>query len=570
MHHASPRTLPHEAATESSADPAYTARAAPDECGVFDHPLLFSFSIPECGVGENGAQADVRPRYGYVGIPGASAEEALLRHFPFAINPVSLPSLSALVGAIAAGEIEGGILPVEDSLAGPAHDVLDVLETTELVQAEKFSFSTQQYLLALPGQVLHEVRQVLAQQEILFAHAGWLSDLGIELLSVTDAASAAKHISEQRLAGVAVIGSQRAAEVYHLAVLKRMRPNSLTRYVLLQGDPARCGQMISLPDVGGAQLSAGPVPAESLVPGLGHWSPALPAFPASLTSAVNGGYPASVVHLAVPPSPSGAISCPGEVEHRSLASSVVLDTSIAHALRHPSLKRERLGELLLGVRAALPVAASLVPFLLVYGVLAHAVGLSLLETMALAVLVFSGAQLVAAQMLLAGAPGVLIFAAGATMNARHLIYSAQLAPYLRRLSLPWRLVLAYLLTDELWALSLHHYRQARALRFQHWFGLGAGFLIWLAAQGATLGGGLLGGQMPASWHLELAAPFTFISLLILSRPGRAGVCAALAAGLAAWGASPLPLGLGLMIATGVGMVVGLGVERLEMVRWEGR
>lgn len=85
---------------------------------------------------------------------------------------------------------------------------------------------------------------------------------------------------------------------------------------------------------------------------------------------------------------------------------------------------------------ALLVAASLVPFLLVYGVQARAAGLSLLETMALAIGVFSGAQWVAAQKLLAGAPGALIFTADATMNARHLIYSAQLTPYLRRLSLP--------------------------------------------------------------------------------------------------------------------------------------
>ncbi len=90
----------------------------------------------------------------------------------------------------------------------------------------------------------------------------------------------------------------------------------------------------------------------------------------------------------------------------------------------------------------------------------------------------------------------------------------------------------------------------------------------MAAQGATLAGALLGSQVPAGWHLELAAPFTFLSLLVLSRPGRAGICAALAAALAAWLAASLPLGLGLLIATGLGVVVGLVVERLSETRRE--
>lgn len=152
------------------------------------------------------------------------------------------------------------------------------------------------------------------------------------------------------------------------------------------------------------------------------------------------------------------------------------------------------------------------------------------------------------------------------MNTRHLIYSAQLAPYLRRLPLAWRLLLAYLLTDEVWALSLHRYRQVRQLEYQHWFGLGAGLMIWVVAQGATLAGVLLGGQVPTSWHLELAAPFTFLSLLVLSQPSRAGMCAALAAGLTALLAVTLPLNLGLLVATGLGMVVGLIAERLPVRR----
>ena len=58
-------------------------------------------------------------------------------------------------------------------------------------------------------------------------------------------------------------------------------------------------------------------------------------------------------------------------------------------------------ELHAGVKAALPLALSIVPFMAIFGVLMHAGGFSPLVAQAMSVLVFAGSQLVAAQMLLA-------------------------------------------------------------------------------------------------------------------------------------------------------------------------
>src|SRR5579885_3110191 len=104
----------------------------------------------------------------------------------------------------------------------------------------------------------------------------------------------------------------------------------------------------------------------------------------------------------------------------------------------PPLEYARLREYIAGLKAALPLAVGIVPFMLIYGVLTRAAGLTPVEAQAMTLFVFSGAQLVAAQMLVGGAPGVVIVTAGATMNLRHAIYSAALAPYLTRLSLGWR------------------------------------------------------------------------------------------------------------------------------------
>lgn len=217
-------------------------------------------------------------------------------------------------------------------------------------------------------------------------------------------------------------------------------------------------------------------------------------------------------------------------------------------------------ELGAGLRAALPLALSIVPFMAVFGVLMHAGGFSPLIAQAMSVLVFAGAQLVVAQMLLAGAPAALIVVAGATINARHLLYSASIAPYLCRLPLGWRVLLAYLLTDETYLLSMQRYQQPDQTEQRQWFLLGAGLDIWIACQGSTALGCLLGAQVPVTWHLEFTATLTFLALLMSALRDWASRGTALVAGVSAGLVAGLPFESGLLVAAGLGLVVGLTLD----------
>ena len=228
-----------------------------------------------------------------------------------------------------------------------------------------------------------------------------------------------------------------------------------------------------------------------------------------------------------------------------------------------------LREFFAGLQAGLPLAASVLPFIVAFGVLARSYGLSLLDCMGIMALMFSGAQLLVMQMLVAGVPVLLIVLANALLLARHLLYSAQLAPYLRRLRLIWRLGFAYLNSDEMWAVGLPHYQRPGNQQQRHWYLLGVGLLIWVADALASLVGYLLGSAVPADWHLEFVATLTFLSLLVMRCTHRANVAAALTAALAAWLASPLPLGLGVLLAPVVGVFAGWLAERIGQERRTG-
>jgi 4-azaleucine resistance transporter AzlC len=213
-----------------------------------------------------------------------------------------------------------------------------------------------------------------------------------------------------------------------------------------------------------------------------------------------------------------------------------------------------------GGKAALPLALGLVPFMTIYGVLMHAAGYAPLVAQAMTLLVFAGSQFVTAQLLLAGTPGTVIIATCTMMNLRYALYSASIAPALRQVSLPWRLVLAALLTDETYLLSIRRSQESDQHPYLHWFLLGAGLDIWLACQGSTALGSFLGSLVPAAWHLEFSATLTFLALLVLSLRDRASWGTAVVAGACALLVGGLPWKLGLLVATGVGMLVGILLE----------
>jgi len=106
------------------------------------------------------------------------------------------------------------------------------------------------------------------------------------------------------------------------------------------------------------------------------------------------------------------------------------------------------------------IAVSSASFGLVYGLTARNAGFSPLEAMVMSLLVFAGASQFAAVGYVAGGlawPGVVVLTA--LLNARHLLYSAALAPWLRDRSFLRRVAMAHVLTDEAFALSIAHFRR---------------------------------------------------------------------------------------------------------------
>ncbi|MGB1177589.1 MAG: AzlC family ABC transporter permease [Candidatus Puniceispirillaceae bacterium] len=215
-----------------------------------------------------------------------------------------------------------------------------------------------------------------------------------------------------------------------------------------------------------------------------------------------------------------------------------------------------------GVRQELPLQLGVAPFGLVFGVLGIASGLTPLQTVLLSSIVFGGAsQVVFAQLWGAGVPAPVVGASVSVVNLRHTLYSASIAPYLRRLPLIWRIPLAYLLTDEAYAVTINRLRTEPASAYQHYHLLGTGMTLWICWQISTITGVIFGATIPQSWSLGFAIPLTFIAIVAPAIRRRADLAACLTAGIISVVGQPLPWKSWIILAAIGGIAAGYLTHR---------
>lgn len=223
-------------------------------------------------------------------------------------------------------------------------------------------------------------------------------------------------------------------------------------------------------------------------------------------------------------------------------------------------------EFLRGVRDIVPMLIGAMPFGIIYGTLAAGAGLDAWQTLGMSLLVFAGsAQFIAITLLGGGAGVAVVLLTTLVVNLRHALYSATLQPFVRYLPRRWRLLLAFWLTDEAFAVVQHRYAEEDDSPLKHWYFLGAALAMYLSWVSYTLVGVVFGQAVPnlAAWGLDFAMLATFIGIVVPMLRNRPQVAAALVAGAVAVACQGLPYKLGLMVAALVGIVVGVVLERRD-------
>ena len=167
-----------------------------------------------------------------------------------------------------------------------------------------------------------------------------------------------------------------------------------------------------------------------------------------------------------------------------------------------------------GIIDVSPLMIPVVPFGLIFGVLAIDVGFTPLQAMGMSLIVFGGAsQIVLLQLFSGGASSLVIISSVGAVNSRHLLYGAVVSEHLSDLKLIWKIIISYFLIDQAFAISNEYFKKNKE-RSRYFHLVGGGAACWIIWQSTTLLGIILGSAIPEKLGLSFAVPLTFLALLV--------------------------------------------------------
>ena len=168
-----------------------------------------------------------------------------------------------------------------------------------------------------------------------------------------------------------------------------------------------------------------------------------------------------------------------------------------------------------GIKDTIPLMIPVVPFGIIFGVLAIDLGLTPLTTVAMSVIIFGGAsQIIFLQLFSAGASSLVILSSVGAVNSRHLLYGTVLSEHLSDLKLTWKIIVSYFLVDQAFAVSNDYFKKNKEDKEKHFYLIGGGLNCWMIWQITTIIGIFLGSIIPEKLGLTFAIPLTFLALLV--------------------------------------------------------
>ena len=171
----------------------------------------------------------------FQGEPGANSHIALLEAYPNA-EPLPCPTFEDALGAIASGDADLGMTPIENSVAGRVADIHHLLPQSGLFIVGEWFLPVRHQLMAPRGAALAGIKTVESHVHALGQCRNIIRKLGIRPIVAGDTAGAARLIAQRGDKSCAAIASRLAAEIYGLDILAEDvedETHNTTRFVML-------------------------------------------------------------------------------------------------------------------------------------------------------------------------------------------------------------------------------------------------------------------------------------------------------------------------------------------------
>jgi prephenate dehydratase len=181
-------------------------------------------------------------RVAFQGERGAYSEAAAVTFFGDSVQPIPHNDFDSVFEAVATGQADRGVLPVENSLAGSIHRNYDLLLRHELFIVGEVQLPIAHQLIVLPGVSLSDIKKVYSHPQALAQCERSITKLlpQVERVATYDTAGSVKMIKEQNITDGAGLASQRAAEIYEMNIVQpdmQDDAENYTRFVVVAREP---------------------------------------------------------------------------------------------------------------------------------------------------------------------------------------------------------------------------------------------------------------------------------------------------------------------------------------------
>jgi chorismate mutase / prephenate dehydratase len=166
----------------------------------------------------------------FQGEVGAYSEEAAYQFFGTGARLKPCESLEEAFQTVEKGEVQYGLVPVENSLEGSIPRTYDLLLDSNLKVSGETKLRIIHCLIGLPDSKIDSIKEVYSHPQALGQCKTFLRQMGWKLTPTYDTAGSVKMIKENNLADKAAIAGARAAEIYGMKILVRSIEDNINNY----------------------------------------------------------------------------------------------------------------------------------------------------------------------------------------------------------------------------------------------------------------------------------------------------------------------------------------------------
>lgn len=176
-------------------------------------------------------------KVGFQGVEASFSHQALIEYFGPEKSTSCFPNFKDVFDALDRGEIEYGILPVENSSTGVITEVYDLLRKYGFYIVGEKCIKVDHNLLGIKGAKLSDISEVysheqgfLQSKEFFSKHKDW------SLIPYFNTAKSALYISRENLKSKACVASKKAAETYGLDIIQEninYNKNNYTKFIII-------------------------------------------------------------------------------------------------------------------------------------------------------------------------------------------------------------------------------------------------------------------------------------------------------------------------------------------------